>query len=125
MNETGSPEAWAEKAEHDLQAARQLLRRRQPLTDIVCFHAQQCAEKYLKALLVKYDVSPPRTHDLVVLNSLCASCGVIVPIREEALITLSRYAVQSRYPGDDPTPEEARYAFEVAKAIRKFAKRLL
>lgn len=102
MNETGSPEAWAEKAEHDLQAARQLLRRRQPLTDIVCLHAQQCAAKYLKALLVKYDTPPPRTHDLVVLNSLCASCGVIVPLREEA-----------------------RYAFEIGKAVRKFVKPLL
>lgn len=125
MNDSGSPEAWVEKAEHDLLAAQQMLRRRQPLTDISTFHAQQCAEKCLKGLLVKYGVSPPRTHDLLVLNALCATCGLLIPVEETALIALSRYAVQTRYPGDDPTPEEAKYALAIAQTIRKFARALL
>ena len=43
---------WADKAEADYKAAVALNRRRkEPLPDIVCYHCQQSAEKYLKALL--------------------------------------------------------------------------
>lgn len=45
-------EAWFAKAEADLQAAELLLNAANPLLDIVCYHAQQCAEKYLKGYLV-------------------------------------------------------------------------
>jgi len=32
--------------------------------DNVCFHCQQCAEKYLKALLIKYGGEPEKTHKM-------------------------------------------------------------
>jgi hypothetical protein len=44
---------------------------------------------------------------------------------EDDLSFLTQYAVQTRYPGDDPTPEEAKRALEIAKAVRKYAKPLL
>ncbi|MEO1068074.1 MAG: HEPN domain-containing protein [Cyanobacteria bacterium J06638_6] len=50
------PEAWLAKAEADLQAAELLLNAANPLLDIVCYHAQQCAEKYLKGYLVARSV---------------------------------------------------------------------
>lgn len=87
--------------------------------------AQQCGEKYLKALLVDRGLTPPRTHDLVALSNQCLYAGVIIPVSTADLQRLSDYAVQSRYPGDDPTVEEAKDAFAIAKAIRKFAQNLL
>ncbi|WP_071527339.1 HEPN domain-containing protein [Nodosilinea nodulosa] len=48
------PEAWFAKAEAGLQAAELLLNTTTPLLDIVCYHAQQCAEKYLKGYLVLF-----------------------------------------------------------------------
>jgi HEPN domain-containing protein len=61
-------QAWVQKTENDLVAAAHLLRlgRRCP-TDTVCFHSQQCVEKYLRALLVNHGRDVPRTHGLRVL----------------------------------------------------------
>jgi len=61
---------WVQKAEEDWQAARKLGRGRKPLYNLVCFHAQQCAEKYLKAVLEQKTSPIPRTHDLVALIEL-------------------------------------------------------
>jgi len=65
---------WVEKAEHDLRNAEHVLTlREQCPTDTVCFHCQQCAEKYLKALLVFRGIAFPRTHDLVLLLNLAVA----------------------------------------------------
>src|SRR5690606_5263203 len=63
--------AWWEKGDADLRSARILLEADPPLTDVVCFHSQQAAEKYLKSFLVYHDVEPPYTHSLTTLLSLC------------------------------------------------------
>lgn len=62
---------WVEKAEHDLTAARQIqkLGKAAP-TDTICFHAQQCVEKYLKAALVNLGIPFAKTHDIEVLMKL-------------------------------------------------------
>lgn len=51
MSDPADPQAWAARAEEDYLLARSALRRRVPLMYGATFHAQQCAEKYLKALL--------------------------------------------------------------------------
>lgn len=57
--------AWFKKAESDLKTAEHILTLKESCPfDIVCFHAQQCAEKYLKALLVFRSIDFPKTHDL-------------------------------------------------------------
>ena len=62
---------WIAKAEGDFQAASALARTRKvPLPDHVCFHCQQCAEKYLKARLEEAGIHFPKTHDLEVLLGL-------------------------------------------------------
>lgn len=62
---------WVEKAEHDLRNAEYVLTLGEDCpTDTVCFHCQQCAEKYLKAILVSRGVAFPKTHDLVLLLNL-------------------------------------------------------
>src|SRR2546427_12964205 len=42
---------WAKKAENDFETALALMRRKKVLADSICFHCQQCVEKYLKARL--------------------------------------------------------------------------
>jgi HEPN domain-containing protein len=45
---------WMRKADNDLKTAKDELNTEEPATDTICFHAQQCAEKYLKAFLLIY-----------------------------------------------------------------------
>nr|VFK42404.1 MAG: HEPN domain-containing protein [Candidatus Kentron sp. TC] len=57
---------WVEKAEDDYRAAVHLLSMAHgPIPyAIVCFHAGQCVEKYLKAILVDHSLPVPKTHDI-------------------------------------------------------------
>jgi HEPN domain-containing protein len=64
---------WVKKAEEDFLAAGSLARRRsKPLWNIVCFHAWQTIEKYLKARMEEAGMSVPKTHDLLHLLNLLA-----------------------------------------------------
>jgi HEPN domain-containing protein len=68
-------------------------------TDTVCFHAQQCIEKYLKALLTYKDISFPKTHDIEALVvSLPNSLRPNLNDKEQS--QLADYAAVTRYPGD-------------------------
>jgi HEPN domain-containing protein len=125
MTETTDPRAWAEHAEEDFVLARVALRRKQPLSSGACFHAQQCAEKYMKALLISKGADFPKTHDLLLLNNLCSANGIFLEIEQKHLNTLTDYAVRTRYPGDDPTAEDAKEAIELAKLVRDIARKFL
>lgn len=62
---------WVEKADHDLRNAELVVIHTEDCpTDTVCFHCQQCTEKYLKVLLISRGIAFPKTHDLVVLFNL-------------------------------------------------------
>lgn len=125
MSEASNPLAWVERAEEDFVLARTALRRKQPLAYGACFHAQQCAEKYMKALLISKGADFPKTHDLLLLNNLCSSNGILLEMDAKHLNTLTDYAVRTRYPGEDPTAEDAKEAIELAKLVRNFARRFL
>jgi len=125
MLEADDPRAWIVRAEEDIMMARSAIRRKQPLPYSACFHAQQCAEKYLKALLVSKKVIFPKTHDLLLLQALCEQAGIFIGVDLKQLNTLSDYAVRVRYPGEDPTPDEASEALEIAKVVHKFSRKLL
>lgn len=63
---------WVEKAENDLINATHTVKLKTDCpTDTVCFHAQQCVEKYLKVLLVLNGIEFARTHQISVLLRLC------------------------------------------------------
>ncbi len=94
MSEINNPFAWAEKAEEDFTLAKSALRRRKPLVTGTCFHAQQCAEKYMKALLVSRKAGFPMIHDLLLLNNLCSNAGVFLEIEAKLLNTLTDYAFE-------------------------------
>lgn len=125
MSEINNPRAWVEKAEEDFALARAALRRKKPLITGACFHAQQRAEKYIKALLVSKNAEFPKTHDLLMLNKLCSDVGILLEVDPMLLNHLTDYAVRTRYPGEEPTLKDAKEAMETTKLIRTFARRFL
>ncbi len=122
MTDINELKSWLAHAEDDFESANTLIRRRKPLRYSGCFHAQQCAEKYMKSLLIFKDQGFPKTHDLSMLNDLCRASGILLGIPEDKLELLSAYAVGARYPGDDPTLEETKEAIEIASSVRQFAR---
>lgn len=104
-------QAWLRKAQSDLRAIEILIKDSDFPPDIVCYHAQQTAEKALKALLTAYGVPFPKTHDLILLNRLLPS-AIDVGLAPQALAELSYFAVESRYPG-----ELEEYTYDLAKKL--------
>ncbi len=118
---------WMEKAEHDLRNAEYVLTLEDDCpTDTVCFHCQQCAEKYLKAFLVHYGIYFPKTHDLVVLFNLAIRTGE-VSLTVEKVQPLNRYSVEARYPGawDPIDVKEAWEAVKMAREVRAAIRSIL
>lgn len=101
------------------------VRRRCPFP-AVCFHAQQCAEKYVKALLEWTAGESPRTHDLRLLMQLVPPWAGL-NLDPARVVSLNRYAVETRYPGEwEPiTRKEAEAALAAAKAVRQAVRRYL
>jgi HEPN domain-containing protein/predicted nucleotidyltransferase len=111
---------WVRKAEDDIIGSRKLVQNKPPLHDLVCFHCQQSAEKYLKGVLQEWGLVPPRTHNLVDLLIL-----LLLP-RDPSLQSLrrrvdplTRYSVDFRYPDERATNRQARAALRHAEAVRK------
>lgn len=115
-----SVKAWLEKAELDWKVVRLLLRAEKGLWGVICFHAQQAVEKWLKAYLIHCRVVPKRTHDLVaLLDEVGAFDPRLVHFAEE-LKSLSRFAVTVRYPGmEEPGARECRAVVKSAGRVRK------
>ena len=91
-------QSWKIKSEHDLKACRQLLQADEPLAEIVAFHAQQAVEKALKGFLMSrkcFDF--PKTHDLGRLLDLAESFEPELSSLD-AIIELTPFAVEMRYP---------------------------
>ena len=115
-----STREWVAKAEEDYLAAVDLSRRRKrPLWSGVCFHAQQCAEKYFKARMEEAGLAVPRTHDLeFLLNHLLPVEPLWGAFRLGAQ-TLTDYAVDFRYPGHNAGKLHGRRALADCRAIRR------
>ncbi len=112
---------WLTKAEEDLGVADHLLAQKTPYFGAIGFHAQQAAEKLLKAVLVLHQIEFPKTHDLAELLDLVAGADPLLADALRNVITLNIYAVEARYPGDSPeiTASEAQTALSLANEVRK------
>ncbi len=118
--------SWVRKAERDYRVAQGLLRRWVAgYGDAACFHCQQAVEKYLKARLIEIGIPFPRTHDLSTLLVLLLPRDPLWQSFGAACQTLTQYAVNVRYPGDDATKRDAQEALKFATAIRREARRAL
>src|SRR5215213_10884447 len=112
---------WVQKAEADYRGATEFAPIRPPAHDLVCFHCQQWAEKYLKALLEEQGLVVPRTHDLEdLLDQLLASYPDLMSLRRGCKF-LIQFAVDARYPGFRSTKRQATAALRWAERIRQEA----
>jgi HEPN domain-containing protein len=110
---------WLQKADNDLKTARHtLLIPDDCPCDTVCFHAQQCVEKCLKAILVCSQIPFGKTHDLEEL-SLLLPPSFRIPLAVEELAELTPHATNSRYPDDwrSPGRDQAEWAVTAAERI--------
>jgi HEPN domain-containing protein len=112
-------QAWLKRARSDLQLGKAALITPGVLPEDACFHAQQCAEKALKALLLLRQISYPRTHSIEVLLDILKLKGEHVPENVDETFILTEYAVQTRYPGEwEPvTQKEAGEALGLARLV--------
>ena len=115
------------KAENDLLNMRNNVAAARTPWDTVCFHAQQVAEKMLKAVLVDQGRSVARTHDLVALLAEAVAAGTPLDSLEADCRRLTPYAVLLRYPGTavEPSDQEGREAFAAAERVYQRIRQVL
>jgi HEPN domain-containing protein len=110
---------WLRKADLDLLTVDRLCSE-DPFRDVVAFHAQQAAEKYLKALLTRHQIEFPKTHELRRLLELLAGVEPQLAASLADIKWLEPFGVDVRYPGDRPDtlPGDERRARELAQMVR-------
>lgn len=117
---------WVDKAEGDFATAqRELKVTTDPNYDAVCFHAQQCVEKYLKAKLQEAGIMFGKTHDLSSLLTLALTVEPSWHVMLPDLQMLSAFAVAYRYPGDTADETEANEAVLKCTSIRQSMRKSL
>ena len=96
------------------------------LSETLCFHAQQAAEKALKAALVYFLIEPPKTHSIGMLAEMLPE-GINVPPFINEAKGLTDYAVSARYPGEleEITEHELNTAIQLADSVFGWAKKLV
>ncbi len=121
-------ELWLLKARQDLKAAKQLAHNKEDdLTDIAVYHAQQTAEKALKAFLVAHKKSILKTHDVEKLLSLCIQIDSQFDQLLDEAFTLTPYGTKFRYPDDIifPDKEDVIEAIDYAEKILTMVKKII
>ena len=120
-------EEWLYKADNDIESAKYLLLSSKPFYDIVVYHAQQCAEKALKAYLVFQKQDVDKTHNLIALVARCKEFSSSFEELKNEIIFLNPYATQFRYPLGEllPSKDETIEAILYAENILGFVKRLI
>ena len=121
-----STQEWIDKAEGDFVTAQMSYRaRKQPNYDAACYHAQQCAEKYLKARLEEAGMAIPKTHNLYALLTLVSPLEPTWQSLSADLNVLNAFAIAYRYPGVTATKLDAQDAVKRCREIRRMIRRSL
>ena len=117
---------WVSKAEGDFaMVERESRARKNPSYDGICFHAQQCAEKYLKARLCQAGIRVPKIHDLFLLLEQVLAVEPLWESYRADLAYLSDFAVHFRYPGESADRQTALRARALCRSFRKTARHSL
>lgn len=121
----GAPSDWLRYAFSDLELAR-LGQQPNVLLEGLCFHAQQAAEKALKAVPISKAIAPPKTHNIRILLDLLPQ-DVAPPPEVEDAASLTDYAVIGRYPGDLEAidEEEYRQTIQLAQTVVLWAQGII
>ena len=110
---------WIEKAEGDYHSAVELQHGRNRAPHVICFLAQQCVEKYLRAWLQEAQIPFLRTHNLQQLLNLILPSIPSWASWEADVSKLSKHAVDTRYPGDSATESDIEHAMKTCEKVRK------
>jgi HEPN domain-containing protein len=113
------------KAESDFRVAAKLRRGSGDFHDEICFHCQQSAEKYLKAVLQELGLRVPRTHVLKNLLTPLLPHHPALRSLHRGMDFLTRFAVSTRYPGDKASKREVQSASRWAGKVRDAVRSLL
>jgi HEPN domain-containing protein len=114
---------WIDKAEGDWYSVQREYRaRKRPNYYGACFHAQQCAEKYLKARLEEAGIPFSRTHNLISLLTLVLAVEPTWTVLQPHLTALTIYAVAFRYPGISATKGNVANAVKDCRAVRRMVR---
>lgn len=116
---------FARLADDDLECCEQLAKAAYPRWGIICFHAQQAAEKYLKAIVVFHGVVPERTHDLRKLLASCRALGRPLLSLDSETDLLTKYAGEGRYGTGRRTQADGERAVAAASCIAAAARLVL
>lgn len=112
-------EEWIAKAEGDMHVAEREFHRADDRNfDAVCFHAHQCVEKLMKAVLITHGVAPEYTHNLVYLDAALKKVASWTSDPDE-LNWLTRAGVAFRYPGEWATHAHASRAMAIGQRLRE------
>ena len=121
MNNKIISKEWFDFAENDLNSAKFLLQMKPNPLEIICYHCQQSAEKYLKGYIALNGGNILKTHDLTHLNKVCIKYDNDFKKIEDDCIELVDYGVQVRYPFHlDLEEYDMKKAIESANAIKDF-----
>jgi len=117
------PREWLNRARSDLTMAK--TQGFEIYYEDLCFHAQQAAEKAIKAVLLRHGIRFPYVHDIRELIGLLKRKAVRVPARVAKACELTNYAVETRYPGlSEPVSEkEYRAAVSIAESVVRWAEK--
>jgi len=114
---------WVAKAEEDSDVLeRESRARRRPAYSAIGFHAQQCAEKYLKARLCEAGREPGKVHDLTILLDQVADLEPAWELMRADLRFLTDFAVSYRYPGWTADRKTALDARQRCRTFRRAAR---
>ena len=116
---------WVRKAEHDFRGAKRMAAGNQPLYDLATFCCQQCSEKYLKALIEEMGGVIPKTHSLEKLLQVVAPHFPSLQRQKRGFRFLTKFAVETRYPGENATKRQTAAALIWVKRIRQECRALL
>lgn len=113
---------WIIKANKDLKSVEHELTFDDAVTETICFHAQQAAEKYLKSYLIYLELAFRKTHEIGELITKCEEKDQEIASLKEEMDILTDYAVTVRYPDDlfVPTLDEANEAYLLAKKLKDY-----
>lgn len=114
---------WIEKADHDLGSAKIIYLHLPDYFDTIAFHCQQAVEKYIKALLVFYEIDFLRSHDLIYLLELLSRKREVDDLKFQKAFVLNGFGVQIRYPNTiiKLTKAEIETAIQISEEFRKFS----
>ena len=118
---------WIYEGNNDLGLAKFVIDNDGPYYDLVCFHCQQAAEKYLKAYIIYLRLYYKKIHNISYLLNVIKRRKEVPDILFKKAKFLEEYAIDSRYPDhwNDPTLEETKKCIESAEMFKVFIKPVL